>query len=116
MIESLLKKLPWTPGRIGTGYNKLCLLQSRLFKCDAYLLYFPTGSEITPHTDEVEEGRHFRLNIMLRKAEQGGEFKCDCPTYVGYRLFYFRPDLFEHSVTKIEEGYRLMLSVGWVRK
>ena len=116
MLENLLKKLPWVPGRIGTGYNKLCLLQSKRLKCDAYLLYYPTGSEITPHTDPVAFHRHFRLNIILKKCKSGGEFICKDTLFSGFRVNFFRPDIAEHSVSKIEDGYRVMLSVGWVRR
>lgn len=116
MFERLLRKLPWQAGRQGTGYNKLCLLQSSRLMCDAYLLYYPEGSEITPHTDPVQAGKHFRLNIMLKRAESGGEFVCENAIFRGFRMNLFRPDSSVHSVTRINKGYRVMLSIGWVRK
>ena len=115
MFERLLKKLPWEQGRQGTGYNKLLLLQSGLIKFDMYLLYYPEGSEITPHRDVVCGSSHYRLNVMLKKAKCGGEFICENPIFRGFRINLFRPDASTHSVTKIEEGYRVMLSIGWVR-
>ena len=115
MLERLLKKLPWQQGRQGTGYNKLCLLQSKHLKFDAYLLYYPQGSRIGVHTDEVESGRHYRLNIMLKKAKKGGDFICPDVSFRFWRVALFRPDIQEHLVTTIQDGYRVMLSIGWVR-
>jgi hypothetical protein len=115
-IERLIARLPWQKGRQGTGYNKICLMQSRRWLCDAYLLYYPVGSEVPLHVDEVNFGRHFRLNIMLKRAKSGGEFICVNPIVRWWRVFYFRPDASQHMVTKIEEGYRVMLSIGWVQR
>jgi len=115
MFEQFLKKLPWQQGRQGTGYNKICLAQSRRFKFDCYLLYYPMGSRVGAHTDEVESGRHYRLNVMLKKAKRGGEFKCPDASFRWWRIALFRPDIQEHFVTTIQEGYRVMLSIGWVR-
>lgn len=115
MFENWLKRLPWVEGRQGTGYNKILLLQSGLIKFDVYLLYYPQGSEIAPHTDVVCGSNHYRLNIMLKKAKRGGEFVCENPIFRGFRMNLFRPDACVHSVTRIEEGYRVMLSIGWVR-
>jgi hypothetical protein len=114
MIESLLKKLPWVLGRQGTGYNKLCLFQSKRLMCDTYILYFPKDSRVSAHTDEVQAGRHYRLNIMLKRAKRGGEFICPDATFKWWRIAMFRPDIQEHMVTTIQEGYRVMLSIGWV--
>lgn len=114
-MESLLKKLPWTQGRQGTGYNKIKLFESQKLKCDGYLLYYPEGSEIPLHTDPVTLGRHYRLNIMLKKARKGGDFICANPLFKCWRLFFFRPDASPHAVSRIDSGYRVMLSIGWVR-
>lgn len=115
MMEALIRKLPWEQGRQGTGYNKIRLFVSQTLKCDGYLLYYPKGSEIPTHTDPVTSGRHYRLNVMLKKAPLGGEFICENPIFRGGRIFLFRPDVSPHAVTKIDKGYRLMLSIGWVR-
>ncbi len=115
MLEALIRKLPWEEGRQGTGYNKIRLFESRKFRCDGYLLYYPEGSEIPTHTDPVQAGRHYRFNFMLKKARNGGEFVCENPIYKGWRCFLIRPDASPHAVTKITDGYRVMLSLGWVR-
>lgn len=82
---------------------------------DCYLLYYPEGSVIPPHTDEWTGKRHFRLNIVLHQPKRGGEFKCANCIINRFPVYFFRPDANEHSVTKIEEGYRLVFSLGWVR-
>lgn len=116
MLETIVKRLPWSKGRQGTGYNKICLFQSKRLMCDCYLLYYPQGSEIPAHVDEVQEGKHYRLNIMLKRAKKGGEFLCENPIYAKYRTYLFRPDISEHCVTRIDVGWRMMLSIGWVSK
>ncbi|WP_199100576.1 2OG-Fe(II) oxygenase [Dyella sp. ASV21] len=106
----------WQKGRQGSGYDKL-LLGGLLWPipCDCYLLRFPSGTSVPPHTDRVAHGRHYRLNIILRAATRGGEFVCARPIHVSRRIKLFRPDLEEHSVTTIEAGTRWVLSIGWVR-
>jgi hypothetical protein len=121
LFDSFVKAVPWENGRqvINAGpsfYHKYCFLYSERFMCDGYLLYYPTGGEIRPHVDKVDFGRHYRLNIMLKKAKKGGEFICKDPIFRFWRIFFFRPDVSEHAVSKIEEGKRLMLSFGWIRK
>ncbi len=107
----------WQPGPQLSGYDKMLLLGSRwLIKFDVYLLRFNPGSEIKPHTDQVKIGRHYRLNWVLKKAKQGGEFVCADPIYASKRIKLFRPDISEHSVTKVIEGKRYLLSIGWVRR
>lgn len=85
---------------------------------DCYLIRYVKGSFIPPHVDAVPEGqRHFRLNIILKKSEKGGEL-CLLGTPL-FKLFYprivlFRPDLDMHCVTRVEKGSRYVLSIGWV--
>jgi hypothetical protein len=68
----------WLGGRQQFGYFKMLLATNRAFffvPFDLYLLRFPTGSYISRHVDPVDEGRcHFRLNIVIWKASQGGDF------------------------------------------
>lgn len=115
MIQ-FINKLPWIDGRQGTGYKKIKLLESKKFLFDCYLLYFPEGSEIPPHRDPVPQGyKHYRLNIFLVKAIEGGIFLCKNTIHSFSRFQLFRPDVEEHSVSKITKGYRLVLSIGWLR-
>jgi hypothetical protein len=106
----------WQRGRQLSGYDKMLLLQSYWpLPFDVYLLRFPEGSEIAPHTDPVTKGRHYRVNIILRHARQGGEFQCSDPLFATARIKFFRPDVSTHSVSKVLRGRRYVLSVGWLR-
>lgn len=82
---------------------------------DLYVLRFPAGSAIAPHTDAVEGGRHFRLNLVVREAQDGGEFWCSAALFESRRIKFFRPDIVEHSVSTVKRGSRYVLSIGWVR-
>jgi hypothetical protein len=81
---------------------------------DSYLIRYPEGSEIPPHTDPVQSGRHYRLNIVLKAPSSGGEFICSTPIFATTRIKLFRPDACEHSVTRVVGGSRYVLSLGWV--
>jgi hypothetical protein len=105
----------WQRGRQGSGYDKMLLLTARRpLRFDSYLIRYPEGSSIAPHTDPVAAGRHYRLNIVLRSPRIGGEFMCATPIFATRRIKLFRPDICEHSVTKVEGGSRYVLSFGWV--
>jgi hypothetical protein len=70
----------WQHGRQGTGYGKMLLLTARRpLPFDSYLIRYPEGAEIPPHTDPVTIGRHYRLNIILKSSKSGGEFICANP-------------------------------------
>ena len=110
------KAFRWERGRQQSGYDKMLLwLIPFPLPSDGYLLRFPTGAEIPPHVDPVDGKRHFRLNLILRRSRHGGEFICKDPIWNFRRIKLFRPDLSEHAVTRVEEGNRLVLSIGWVR-
>ena len=105
----------WQRGRQNSGYDKMLLLQSIWpLPFDVYLLRFPEGSEVKPHTDPVSEGQHFRLNIVVKKATAGGEFICATPIFETSRIKVFRPDACEHSVSRVIKGSRYVFSIGWV--
>jgi hypothetical protein len=115
--EYLRNALRWREGRQRSGYDKMLLLQSAWpLPFDVYLLRFREGSEIPPHTDAVASGRHYRCNVVVRSAKQGGEFVCATPIFATRRIKLFRPDACVHSVTRVVEGTRYVLSVGWVRR
>ena len=112
----MMKLWRWEKGRQNTGYEKLLLLGSRwLVLFDVYLLKFGEGVSIPSHVDKVEKGRHFRINIILKKAKSGGDFICETPIYESERIKFFRPDIVNHAVSKIEDGTRYVLSIGWIR-
>jgi len=108
--------LRWKAGRQQTGYQKM-LLATALWpiKFDMYLLRFNEGHEIPTHRDQVESGKHFRLNIILKHPKRGGEFKCEEALFSTRSIKLFRPDICEHSVSKIVEGNRYVFSLGWLR-
>lgn len=115
--EYLRTAFRWQRGRQQSGYDKMLLLQSLWpVPFDVYILRFPQGSEIPPHTDPVAAGRHYRCNIVVRRAQEGGEFVCSAPIFETHRIKIFRPDACEHSVRRIVRGTRYVLSVGWIRR
>ena len=105
--------LHWLPGRQQTGYEKL-LLATWPERFDLYLLRYRKGASIPPHTDPVDGKRHYRVNVVLREAKRGGYFTCGAPIFWSRRVKVFRSDVAEHSVTTVEEGERVVLSLGWV--
>ncbi|AQQ00785.1 hypothetical protein B0W48_13785 [Pseudoalteromonas aliena] len=110
------KLFRWQRGRQETGYDKMLLCGALWpIKFDVYLIKFPQGSEIKPHTDSVKAGKHFRLNIVLKLAKKGGEFICKDSIINTRRVKLFRPDINEHRVMKIEIGCRYILSIGWIK-
>ena len=110
-----MKALRWQRGRQGSGYDKMLLLTARWpLPFDSYLIRYPEGSSIPPHTDPVQAGRHYRLNIILKSPKSGGEFVCATPIFSSRRIKLFRPDACEHSVTEVVGGSRYVLSIGWV--
>ena len=83
--------LRWRAGRQRTGYDKMLLVASRfLLRFDCYLLRFRTGSEVPEHTDPVDGKRHYRLNLVLKEASEGGEFFCASTIFETRRLKLFR--------------------------
>ena len=105
----------WIKGRQGTGYDKLKLFEigfKNVCGMDAYILRYKTGDSIPPHTDPVTGKKHFRLNYELKKAHKGGVLEVESPILKIGRLCIFRSDASMHSVSKIEKGLRLVLTIG----
>ena len=112
-----MKWLMWEKGRQKSGYDKM-LIASLPFPIpfDFYILRFPEGSEIKPHTDPTGDRRHYRLNWIIKPAQKGGSFVCNNCIIRTRHFFLFRPDIEKHAVTKIEKGTRYVISIGWLRK
>ena len=105
----------WQSGRQNPHYKKMFIFGNPfIVPFDIYLLKFEPGSEIQPHTDQVDSGRHFRLNLIVRHPKEGGDFHCDETIYESRSLKIFRPDISEHSVSQILAGTRYVVSIGWV--
>lgn len=107
-------------GRQGTGYKTLTLfsvkvpVKIKLLGFDGHIIHYPDGSNIKPHKDTVQEGKHYRINLVLKRPERGGKFGCEGKFInIGNRLFVFRPDIQEHFVSSCI-GSRIVLSIGWV--
>lgn len=122
------------PGRQKTGYQKLAVKDDHRLAAlidrslallevprsssfwDAWLLCYPRGSMIPPHTDAPDAAGvgHHRLNALVAAATHGGVLSIDgaeVPLVAGDGLL-FRPDLQVHAVSEIVVGERLVWSVG----
>ena len=78
---------------------------------------YKEGSYIPKHKDPSSNRKVYRLNIVLVKANRGGEFICPkCLFNFKNRVFLFRADTSYHKVTKIENGQRILLSLGFKLK
>lgn len=90
------------------------LFQSRWLSI--YLVRYSKGHRIVPHVDMVAEGRLYKLNCVLVKPGAGGEFFCEKNIFNLFgRLVLFRPDLYQHEVSMIEQGNRWLLSFALAR-
>lgn len=111
------KLFRWKEGRQSTGYSVMTLIYSKLLKLDCYILRYRVGAYIPAHQDKVSEGfKHYRLNIELKAAKKGGELICVESIFRLGPINLFRPDEVIHAVTKVEQGTRYVLSIGWIRK
>lgn len=110
----------WEEGRQGTGYEKLQLLNRWKYfsprKWDLYLLRYRVGAGIPEHTDPLPQHKHYRLNIYLWNAKEGGKPHHD--GFIIHNRFFtlFRPDLYKHSVSTVTKGVRYVLSFGFSKR
>lgn len=103
--------MKWKLGRQGTGYYVWKIIQLSFF--DMYLLKYPSGAHIPSHSDGVIGKKHYRANLILLNADEGGEFKCEKVIFRAGPLTIFRPDLYFHKVSKVKKGTRYVLSIGF---
>ena len=115
-IRSYFKKaFRWQRGRQESGYDKMLLLTAPWpVAFDSYLIRYPVGSSIQPHTDPASGRKHYRLNIIIKRSADGGEFVCQAPIFSSRRVKLFRPDQSQHSVTEVKGSSRYVLSLGWL--
>lgn len=109
----------WSKGRLSGGYDTITLIKRgfkfwKLVGFDCHIIRYSDGDSIPPHTDPTTIGSHHRINIVFKYPKSGGVFSCD-KFYKFGPVIYFRPDLYEHSVSKCI-GSRYVLSIGWVWK
>jgi hypothetical protein len=107
--------MSWMKGRQGTGYEKKKIFElgsKRLGGVDCYIIRYNVGDGIPPHTDPVTGKKHFRLNFELKRASLGGRLYVKKPIFRIWRLCIFRSDLSRHAVSRVNEGQRLVFSLG----
>lgn len=105
-----MKWFKWEEGRQGSGYFKMKLLEWKFF--DLYLLKFPTGTKVPPHTDKVKLKKHYRFNWLLKGKDT---FLCPKTLWRKWRFVFFRPDRVLHALNTVQED-TYILSLGWVKK
>ena len=113
--EAKSKHFCWHKGRQIGDYEVMILCRNAFIKFDAYFIRYKEGAYIPPHVDPVKTGKHYRLNMILWKANKGGDYVGDY-VWKWWRFILFRPDIHTHSVTKVESGVRFLFSIGWIRK
>lgn len=107
----------WEKGRQNTGYEKLKIFQ--FLNMDCYILRYNPGDSIPWHTDLVPGRKHFRLNLTLKKAIDGGVFLTkkhydNVTEFISHksRIVIFRSDITKHGVTEVKKGQRIVLTFG----
>lgn len=105
----------WQYGRQNTSYKKWQFL--KLPKMDAYFLHIHNGTEIPIHLDLAPNGyEHYRLNIVLKAPNLGGDLHCENCFINRKYLQFFKASSSRHSLSKIEDGEAFYLSIGWLKK
>jgi hypothetical protein len=106
--------MSWRTGRQGGGYQVWTIFNCQWLMADCHVIKYPEGVELVMHTDPVSTGyRHHRINFVIWKPKIGGRFICKDAWRWGTRLFYFRPDIMPHRVSKMISGSRWVFSLGW---
>lgn len=108
----IIPRFVWTDGRQESGYRKMLISQGKTWDC--WLIHYPAGSDIPEHTDPARnDENHYRCNIVLTDPG-GGIFHGKTFFNLFGRVIFFRPDIWPHYITKVENGSRYVLSFGWV--
>lgn len=93
------------------GYKIFTIFFNKRFDC--YLFHYKEGSYIPRHKDPSFGKRHYRLNIVLKKPKEGGQWLCKKTIFnFKERVIVFRADDSYHQITKITKGDRWLLSFG----
>jgi hypothetical protein len=109
----------WKKGRQSGGYQVITLIKKgfqlgNLSGFDLHIIRYNDGDSIPPHIDDVDDNEHHRFNLILKNPKEGGQFNCE-KYFKFWRLIYFRPDKYIHSVSKCV-GSRYILSFGFCLK
>jgi hypothetical protein len=74
---------------------------------------YKEGHSVLEHNDPMGSGRYYKFNVVLKKPERGGVFRAEKVIFNLFnRIYFFRPDKYLHSVSKIEKGHRKLLSIA----
>ena len=106
-----MKLFKWLEGRQKSGYRTMFFVYSKLLKLDCCIISIKNGIDIPPHKDACPvDGKMYRLNIEIKRPKKGGKFVGNTIWSLG-RIYYFRPDVEQHHVTKVEDGELLVFSI-----
>lgn len=78
---------------------------------DMVILTYPKDSELSLHKDVVNGFKCYRFNLTLNTGT-GGELICDNTIYRSKFFNIFRPDQNLHGVSRVEDGNRIVFSLG----
>lgn len=118
-----MKLWKWQRGRQqGVYYKKFPLWSFRIWKWgfDAYILKYEPHTSLPAHTDAVEKGKHYRLNIPLKGNSifywLGADsiFGPNTKWIITKGWVLFRPDIQKHFLEVGEKGCT-KLSFGFVK-
>ena len=113
-----MKLWRWQKGRqADCEYSKFPIILLKIWKFgfDAYILKYAPNASLPWHTDRVENGKHWRLNIKLSGNAIFGIKKDGVTKHLINKSFIlFRSDLNEHSLEVSKRGC-LKLSFGFVK-
>ena len=115
MLKKPRKFWIWKDGRQkGANYKKMLLWQFSVGRrsWDGYLIRYQPKTVLPPHKDKVNEGKHWRLNIVLWGK---GKFKVEKFIFRFKGIILFRPDLHKHVMYNGKKE-RMVLSFGYVRR
>ncbi|MBL1273603.1 MAG: hypothetical protein COB25_014225 [Oceanospirillales bacterium] len=77
------------------------------------LVTYPEGHRVRRHNDPMGDGSYYKLNFVVIKPAEGGIFETDRVIFSLFnRVILFRPDLYDHSVSTIKRGKRVLLSIA----
>lgn len=97
---------------MGQVVNRSLLASRRL---TVNLVTYPEGHRVPHHNDPMGEGSYYKLNFVLKKPAEGGVFSTERVMFSFFnRIILFRPDLYDHSVSTIVRGKRVLLSVAFL--
>ena len=107
-----IKLWQWEKGQQNSIYHKFCLWN--FWRIDCYILRINDGFAVPPHKDTVDGHNHYRCNFILNTNYNGGKFTHENPILNWNRIKIFDSGSYFHSVTKVTNGCRYMMSFGLV--